>query len=99
MTFGTFLKAQVSIVSNTRHKQIFPYFLDYRAFFSLIERSPADFWISLIALAYLIKCKEKTFRPDLSDPFVISLFVFGSFLFLSAALSPIPMVSLTEALA
>ena len=100
MTFGTFLKDQVSIVSKyTGTSKFFPIFWILGPFFSLIERSPADFWISLIALAYLIKCKEKTFRPDFSDPFVISLFVFGSFLFLSAALSPIPIVSLTEALA
>ena len=66
-------------------------------FILLIERSPADAWISLICIGFIvrtIKLKQITF---LSIFWVRAAFVFWLVCLISAAFSKIPLYSLTEA--
>ena len=68
-------------------------------FIMLIERTPADVWLSIISITFLsrsIWCKEFYWlKEPISQSFIILALVF----FVSAALSPMPLTSMAETLA
>ena len=66
-------------------------------FVFLLERSPSDIWIVLVDVAFLIRC---TFKGDwrwIHQWWPRTVFCFWFAMFLSAVLSPAPMMALTEA--
>lgn len=68
-------------------------------FVLLIERSPADAWVSLIALAFVIRAFTKRDFAWLSVFWVKMCFIFLAVCLISAAVSEIPLYSLGEAIA
>ena len=67
-------------------------------FFMLIERSPADAWLSLCAIFFLFRCVWLKYWNWLEHFWVRSVFVFWMIALLSASLSTVPLYSLSEAL-
>ena len=81
----------------SKFEQIWRIFWILGPFILLIERSPADAWISLICIGFIvrtIKLKQITF---LSIFWVRAAFVFWLVCLISAAFSKIPFYALTEA--
>ena len=68
-------------------------------FILLIERSPADIWLSLIGLAFIFRAVARRDGNWLSLAWVRLTFLFWVSCLLSAALSPLPFYSLGEAFA
>ena len=68
-------------------------------FILLIERSPADFWVSIIALTFVTRSFIKRDFSWLNIFWVKMCFVFLSVCILSSAFSNIPLYSLGEAIA
>ena len=65
-------------------------------FIYLIERSPADIWLSLICLVFIIRCvikKEWTWTSQLWFMSALALWIFGLF---SASLSPEPFFTFSQ---
>ena len=67
-------------------------------FFMLIERSPADAWLSLCAIFFLFRCVWLKYWNWLEHFWVRSVLVFWMIALLSASLSTVPLYSLSEAL-
>lgn len=68
-------------------------------FFLLIERSPADFWLSVCVIIFLMNSLIKKSWLWLRNFWVISAFVFWGIALFSAAISSMPLYSLGEAVA
>ncbi len=66
-------------------------------FILLIERSPADAWISVICIGFVIRAIKLKQTAFLKIFWVKAAFVFWAVCLLSAAFSKIPMYSFTEA--
>lgn len=66
-------------------------------FIFLIERSPADFWIVLIDIAFLVRCSIKRDFKWTSHWWPKSVFLFWLAMLLSALLSPTPAAAAKEA--
>ncbi len=66
-------------------------------FILLIERSPADIWLTLIALAFIFRAVARRDGNWLSFAWVRLTILFWVSCLLSAALSPLPFYSLGEA--
>ena len=66
-------------------------------FLFLIERSPADFWIVLIDIAFLVRCAIKSDYKWTSHWWPKSVFFFWLAMLLSALFSPNPAMAATEA--
>ena len=67
-------------------------------FFMLVERSPADAWLSMCALFFLFRCAWLKDWKWLQYFWVRSVFVFWMIALMSASLSFVPLYSLGEAL-
>ena len=65
--------------------------------FMLIERSPADAWITICGLVFLVRAVIKRQIDWLNCFWVRAVFVFWGFCLLSSALSDLPLYSLGEA--
>ena len=68
-------------------------------FILLIERSPADFWLSLLALTFAVRSVVRREGWWLRKFWVRAAFLFWGVCLLSAALSSLPIYSLGEAFA
>lgn len=66
-------------------------------FFLLIERTPGDFYVSILALLFVFRSIKNRDGAWFKFFWVKSVFVFWGFCLLSAALSAIPIYSLSEA--
>ena len=67
-------------------------------FFLLIERSPADAWLSILALAFAVRSLWQRDGAWLSYGWVRATFIFWFFCLLSASLSIAPAYALGEAI-
>jgi len=67
-------------------------------FFLLIERSPADVWLSILALAFVLRSLFQRDGTWLSHGWVRAAFIFWIVCLLSASLSSTPNYSLGEAI-
>ena len=65
-------------------------------FIYLLERSPADIWLSLISIIFLIRCKIKKDWDWTSQLWFKSAFILWVFGLFSATFSPDPIFSLTQ---
>ena len=66
-------------------------------FILLIERSPADIWLSILALTFVVRALIKRDGDFLKHFWVKAAFVFWFWCLLTAGLSDLPMYSLGEA--
>jgi O-antigen ligase len=66
-------------------------------FFLLIERTPGDFYISIVALTFLIRSLKMRDATWLQFFWVKSVFIFWGICLLSAAMSPNPSYAIGEA--
>ena len=73
------------------------YILALRAIFLLIERSPADAWLSILALAFAVRSLCQLDGAWLSHGWVRAAFIFWFVCLLSASLSIAPTDALGEA--
>ena len=67
-------------------------------FILLIERSPADIWLSALALTFVVRSVVRRDGWWLKKFWVRAAFAFWAVCFLSAALSPLPAYSMGEVL-
>ena len=74
------------------------YILAFRAIFLLIERSPADAWLSILALAFAVRSLFQRDGAWLSHLWVRAAFIFWFVCLLSASLSIAPTYALGEAM-
>ena len=77
-------------------KPFFVFWL-FGPFILLIERSPADLWLSVTALVFLIRCFIRRDFSFLKAFWVKTCFAFWFVMLLSGALSSMPLYSLGEA--
>jgi len=68
-------------------------------FILLIERSPADLWLSVLALTFVVRSVVRREGWWLKTFWVRAAFAFWAVCLLAAALSPLPVYSLGEAFA
>ena len=66
-------------------------------FIYLIERTPADAWLTLLAIAFLIKCFRQFGWSWTKQLWVRACLIFWGVCLVSAAASPMPFISLGEA--
>ena len=66
-------------------------------FFLLIERTPGDVYISIVALAFIIRSLKKRDSAWLKFFWVKSVFIFWGICLLSAVMSPAPSYAIGEA--
>jgi O-antigen ligase len=91
--------ANAFVQKQTAFDKIFLIFWLCGPFILLVERSPADIWISLIALAYLIKGSVKASMNKKISKFAMGLIALLICGFVSASFSQMPLYSMLEMLA
>ena len=80
-----------------RWERVFHIFWLLGPFVLLIERTPADFWLSLIAITFLTRAIITGDKSWLRFAWVKAAFLFWAACLVSAAFSPLPAYSLGEA--
>ena len=79
-------------------ERYFTLFWLFGPFFLLIERSPADAWLTIVALTFVVRALLKRDGTFLRAFWVRATFAFWGICLLSSALSPFPAYSLGEAI-
>ena len=78
-------------------ERYFTLFWLFGPFFLLIERSPADAWLTIVALTFVVRAILKRDGTFLRAFWVRATFSFWGICLLSSAVSPLPVYSLGEA--
>ena len=93
-----FLDARTALNELPKWEKPFHVFWLLGPFFLLIERSPADAWLSILALAFVLRSLFQRDGTWLSHGWVRAAFIFWIVCLLSASLSSTPNYSLGEAI-
>jgi len=94
-----FHNGKIAIFELSGFERIFRWFWLFGPFFLLIERTPADVWLSTIALVFLCRSLLNRDFSWLKYFWVRTMFLFWGVCFLSAAFSPSPLYALGESAA
>ena len=86
-----------SIARSAKMGAWFSYFFGCLGLLLLIERSPADLWITVLALTFIIRATIKRDFRFTSHFWVKACFAYWGTMFLSSLLSVLPVYSLGEA--
>ncbi|MBL18714.1 MAG: ligase [Flavobacteriaceae bacterium] len=92
------MDAQVALADLPRWEKPFHIFWLLGPFFLLIERSPADLWLSILALAFAVRSLCHRDGAWLSHGWVRAAFIFWFVCLLSASFSITPAYALGEAM-
>ena len=94
-----FISASEELSTLPAWERFMMYFWLSGPFLFLIERSPADFWVVVIDIAFLFRCVRKGQWTWMEWFWVRAVFVFWLATFLSAAFSPLSLMALAESIA
>ena len=86
------------LANKSLSERMVTYFWLLGPFVFLIERTPADVWIVIIDLAFLVKCAFARNWSWMKNYWVVSIFVFWFALFISSFNSPLPWIAFSESL-
>ena len=89
--------AKAALLEQGRLKSVVTVFYLLGPFFMLIERSPADAWLTLCGIAFLVRCAVRRDWFWTKFFWVRAVFVFWAWCLISASLSELPSYSLGEA--
>ncbi|MEC8109145.1 MAG: O-antigen ligase family protein [Pseudomonadota bacterium] len=92
------LDTRIAFISLPKWEKPFHIFWLLGPFILLIERSPADAWLSILALSFAFRSLCQRDGAWLSHSWVRATFIFWVFCLLSASLSSAPYYSLGEAI-
>ena len=92
------LDARIAFISLPKWEKPFHIFWLLGPFILLIERSPADAWLSILALSFAVRSLCQRDGAWLSYSWVRAAFIFWVFCLLSASMSSAPYYSLGEAI-